>query len=130
MFSISCCCIVPRLCLTSAGKVTTSWLSLFCSWFLVLGEFGATLVEFTSSGCAQRLAAHSRTGVGIVENLTAPVGFGQIEASERVVFAKRVGRPVSGHKNAPQIGMAGEGDAEEVIDFALVPVRSGPDVDD
>ena len=46
---------------------------------------------------------------------------------DRVVLARRITFPVVGHEDAPQIGVAGEHHAEQVVDLALVPVRVRPD---
>src|SRR5262249_7201979 len=46
---------------------------------------------------------------------------------ELVVLAQRVAGPIFGQQNPRQVGMAGEPDAAQVVDFALVPVRGGPD---
>jgi len=44
-----------------------------------------------------------------------------------VVLAERVADPVVGQHDAAQVGVAGEGDAEEVVDLALEPVGALPD---
>ncbi len=46
--------------------------------------------------------------------------------AERIVLAKRVGCKLHRHENAPQVGMAVESDAEHVENFALHPIRAGP----
>ena len=50
-------------------------------------------------------------------------------ASERIVLPQREGRELLGHQDAPQVGMAGEADAEHVEDLALHPVGPGPEGD-
>src|SRR5262245_16303720 len=46
--------------------------------------------------------------------------------AERRVLAERPAVPVVGEQDAREVGMPGEGDAEEVVGLALVPVRGRP----
>src|SRR4051812_28096153 len=46
---------------------------------------------------------------------------------ELVILAQRVPHPVLGQQNAAQVGVAGEPDAGQVVDLALVPVGTGPE---
>src|SRR5579871_1817809 len=94
------------------------------SRLLFIANLAAALVEFAAEGRAQGLTADA--GVHIIGNLAAPVRFGQIEAGKRVVFAQGVRRPVHWHQDAAQVGMTLEGDAEEIVDLAFVPVRAWP----
>src|SRR5689334_7699953 len=100
------------------------WLLMgFCPRLLARIDLLATLVEFAALGGAQGLViARADAGIGVVGHLAAPVRFGQIEAGERIILAQRMGGPVRWHEDAAQIGMAGESDAEEVINFSLVPI--------
>src|SRR6185312_15776191 len=59
--------------------------------------------------------------------LPAPVRLWQLDAGQRVILAQWVADPVVWHLDAPQVGMPGEANAEEVVDLALVPVRRRPD---
>ena len=56
------------------------------------------------------------------------VGMPRYDVGLAVVLAHRVAAPVVGHQDAPQIGMAGELDAEEIELLALVPVGRAPHV--
>ena len=42
----------------------------------------------------------------------------------RIIFAQRMALPVVRHENAPEIGVAGEFDAEHIEDLALQPIGS------
>src|SRR5713226_6094116 len=44
-----------------------------------------------------------------------------------IILAQRMAFPVLRHEDAPQVGVAFEPHAEQVKDFALVPVGSRPD---
>src|SRR5438093_2350423 len=46
---------------------------------------------------------------------------------DRIVLAQRIALPVLRHQQPSRIGVSVEDDAEEIPDFALEPVRSGPD---
>src|SRR6266550_2385658 len=91
---------------------------------MVLADFTAALVELASIRCAQRLAANA--GIAIIGYLAAPVGLRQVKTGERIVLAQGVCRPIHGHQDTPQIGMACKGNTEEVVDFALIPVCPWP----
>src|SRR5438309_237805 len=45
-----------------------------------------------------------------------------------IIFSQRMADPVFGEKDTPQVGMAGEPDAAQVVDFALVPIGRPPDM--
>src|SRR5947209_15932054 len=66
----------------------------------------------------------SGAAVGDIGETFLPVPF------DRVVLAQGMALPVGGHHNAGEAGMAGEVDAEQVEDLALIEVRRGPDVGD
>jgi len=46
----------------------------------------------------------------------------------RVVLAQGVAHPGGWQQDAPQVGMALEGDSEHVPDLAFIPVGRGPDI--
>ena len=43
-----------------------------------------------------------------------------------VILAQRMADPILGAEDAPQVGMAGEVDARQVVHLALVPVGRAP----
>src|SRR5579883_385843 len=43
-----------------------------------------------------------------------------------IILAQRMPFPIVGHHDAPQIGVIDEADAEEIENFALVPIRPAP----
>ena len=51
-------------------------------------------------------------------------------AAHRIILAQRVAFPVVRHLNAPQIGVPVEDDAEQIVDFALGPIRRLPEIHD
>jgi hypothetical protein len=46
-----------------------------------------------------------------------------------VILAERMAHPGGRHEEAPQVGMACEGDAEHVPGLALIPICRRPDID-
>ena len=55
---------------------------------------------------------------------------GHLGAAEGMVLAQGVALPGIGHEDAAQVGVAGEADAEHVVDLPLVPVGGRPDAGD
>src|ERR1700730_4207279 len=51
------------------------------------------------------------------------------EPFHRIVFAKGMALPIVRHQDAMQVRVSLETNAEKIIDFALVPIRRGPDGD-
>src|SRR5260221_9883858 len=117
---MSCFCIRPR------HWISFSYLlPLLGSRLLVLADFAAALVEFAAEWCSERLAANA--GVNVVRDLAAPVRLREIKAGERIVLAQRMGRPIHGHQDTTQVGMACEENTKEIVYLALEPVRRRPD---
>src|SRR5438552_16551088 len=80
-------------------------------------------------GWGEGLSAHASR-----PPLTPPKGMGtntlfqavRLITSQRKIFPERVALPIVGQKYAPQIGMAVENHAKQIVRFALVPVRRAP----
>src|SRR5258705_5904831 len=77
----------------------------------------------TSTSNPARLIAPSRLQQAFPRGRDAVVLLGLDE-----VLAERMARPVLRHEDAAEVGMAREGDAEEIEHLALLPVGVAPDV--
>src|SRR5512137_1496992 len=71
--------------------------------------------------------AHQVDASKLDERVLAQVGDAVEAAGLLVVLAQRVADPVVGEHDPAQVGVAGEGDAEEVVDLPLQPVGGLPD---
>src|SRR5262245_14886997 len=77
----------------------------------------------TSTSNPARLIASSRLQQALPGRRNAVVLLGLDE-----VLAERMARPVLRHEDAPEIGVAFEAHAEEIVGLALLPVGVAPDV--
>src|SRR5207237_4887682 len=101
-----------------------SYVLFQCTRFLVWIYFATVLIEFTAFRGAKRLTTN--TGVSVVGNLPTPVWLGQVETAKRIILTQWVCGPVVGHQNTTQIRMSCKGEAEQVIDLTLIPIRPKP----
>src|SRR5579864_2924320 len=84
--------------------------------------------NITSLLLYDHLFANQKTSSRGTNAHCSPSPYSMILQRELVILAQRVALPVFVEKNAREVGMAREPDAAEVVDLALMPVGTGPDL--